>query len=797
MRNTARNITTIFKREFLAYFNSPIAYIFVIVFLLVNSGLFSANFFLVGRAEMRYFFILLPITLAVFLPAVTMRMWAEERRAGTIALLLSLPVKNFELVIGKFKAAFSFYLIALASTLFIPIAVALAGDPDWGPVICGYLGAVMLGALFLAAGLFISALFKDQILAFIVAMVVCFGLYLAGTDLVAMQLDGWTGGLGTAIKDLFGLAGRLEALERGVIDLSDVLYFIVFTAAFLLLNVYALESRIRMRGARIFPAGVALVLAIAAVISLLTADVRLPRADLTEAGLYTLSDSTRRILSNLKDQALVRYYVTPKDRMPTHWKDMERDVTDLFEEFAQASGGRFKYEVIDPTADVEMVQEKLQKRGITWLQVDTIEEDTREFKKVYSAISISYLDKPEDVIPRIEPEHLGELEYWLISRIYKMTLKTRPKIGFYNPLEYRSPELNEKAMLEYYRRTGQMPKKEDRFNVAKEMLRKQGYDVVDVKLDDKPEIPDDIEVLFVLKPLEMKAPALRKIESFVAKGKNLFVAVQSNFFLYMPAPLGGVSARATRMTPGIKPLLQKFGVTVDNSFLMDESMERIRIPMRRSYGPVIKQEWEPVEQPMQVLVADEYISKDTALTDRLSSLSYMFGTALEIDEKKVAGAGLEAQMLFTSTADSWTVPAKATPLERDDVDPKAHKDRGAKPLAVYLKGRAPGAKGGEKTEVIITGCAEMFSNEFLAWRSNPDFLLNSVEMLVHGETLSGVRSKAGTMKMLGKLSRGEKLLYRFLMLGVMPIVFIALGVTRSLLRRSRRSAYLRKFSQQS
>ena len=633
MKDMARNITAIFKREFLAYFNSPIAYIFVIVFLLVNSGLFSANFFLVGRAEMRYFFILLPITLAVFLPAVTMRMWAEERRAGTIGLLLSLPVKNFELVIGKFKAAFSFYLIALASTIFIPIVVALAGDPDWGPIVCGYLGAFMLGALFLSAGLFISALFRDQILAFIIAMVVCFGLYLVGTDLVAMQLDGWTGGLGTAIKDLIGLAGRLESLERGVIDLGDVIYFIVFTAAFLLLNVYALESRIRMRGAKIFPAGVALVLAIAAVISLFTAEMRLPRADLTEAGLYTLSDSTRKVLSSLKDQAIVRYYVTPKDRMPTHWKDLERDVRDLFDEFAQAAGDNFRYEIIDPTVDIEMVQEKLQARGITWLPVETIEEDTRELKKVYSAISISYLDKPEDVIPRIEPEHLGELEYWLISRIYKMTLPSKPRIGFHNPLEYRSPELNERAMLEYYRRTGQMPKKEDRFSVAKDMLRKQGYDVVDVKFDGKSKIPDDIEALFVVKPLEMKAPALKEIEEFVARGKNLFVAVQSNFFLYAPAPLGGVAARATQLKPGIKPLLQKFGVTVESSFLMDESMERIRIPMRRSYGRVMEQKWEPVEQPMQVVVTAENISKESALTDRLASISYMFGTALKINEK--------------------------------------------------------------------------------------------------------------------------------------------------------------------
>jgi hypothetical protein len=176
----------------------------------------------------------------------------------------------------------------------------------------------------------------------------------------------------------------------------------------------------------------------------------------------------------------------------------------------------------------------------------------------------------------------------------------------------------------------------------------------------------------------------------------------------------------------------------------------------------------------------------------------MFGTALKIDKKKVATAGLKAQTLFTSTADSWTVPAKTAPLEREDVDPKEHKDKGARPLAVYLKGRAPGAKGDKRTEVIITGCAEMFSNDFMhPRRSNADFLLNSVEMLVLGETLSGVRSKGGTMRMLGRLSKGEKLLYRLLMLGVMPAVFVVLGVTRSLLRRSRRSAYLKKYSQQS
>jgi ABC-2 type transport system permease protein len=209
-----RQFYTIFKREFSAYFNSPIAYIYIIVFLLITSGLFMSTFFLIERADMRSYFAMLPLVLAVFVPAVTMRLWAEERNLGTLSLLLSLPLRSYILVLGKFMAALAFYFISLACTWAIPIILAIIGNPDWGPIITGYIGTALVGCLFLAAGIFISALFKDQIVAFILSILVCFTMTLLGNDFVAAFIDGWVGGLGQMLQRGLGISYHFAAFER-------------------------------------------------------------------------------------------------------------------------------------------------------------------------------------------------------------------------------------------------------------------------------------------------------------------------------------------------------------------------------------------------------------------------------------------------------------------------------------------------------------------------------------------------------------------------------------------------------
>ena len=239
-----RDIAIIFKREFRAYFYSPIAYVFSIIFIVLNSGLYMFHFFFFGNADMRAFFSQLPLTLGlIFIPAVAMRLWSEEHKLGTVELLLTLPMKTEHIVLGKFLASFLFYLVALAGTLVIPILLLILGKPDFGPIIGGYFGAILLGAFFMAVGIFISGFFSDQIVSLIITSLACGFLALIGWQYVPMVIDGWIPGLGEFLYQYVGVTRHFNDIERGVIDLRSIIYFLSFTALFLYLNAKSLERR--------------------------------------------------------------------------------------------------------------------------------------------------------------------------------------------------------------------------------------------------------------------------------------------------------------------------------------------------------------------------------------------------------------------------------------------------------------------------------------------------------------------------------------------------------------------------
>ena len=234
---------TIFRREFAAYFNSPIAYIFIIAFLVLNGGLFMTSFFLNGTADLRGFFGTLPIFLIFFIPAVSMRLWAEDKRLGTFELLMTLPMRGSDVMLGKYLAAFAFYIVALVGTLPLPLMVEALGNPDTGAIWSGYIGAALLGALYLAVGMFTSGLMRDQISAVILGIMACFLIFIVGQDFVAAVVDGWIPGLGSFLQHYLGLSGHYEMLLRGVLALGDLAYFLGLTAVFLALNTLWLEGR--------------------------------------------------------------------------------------------------------------------------------------------------------------------------------------------------------------------------------------------------------------------------------------------------------------------------------------------------------------------------------------------------------------------------------------------------------------------------------------------------------------------------------------------------------------------------
>jgi ABC-2 type transport system permease protein len=210
----------ILRKELKDYFISPIAYIVISIFLVVTGWFFFSTFFLYNQAEVRNFFNLLPITFAFVIPAVTMRLFSEELNVGSYEILLTLPVSFKDIILGKFLAAVLFMAAALLPTLSYPICVSTLGELDWGPVIGGYMGAILLAAAYAAIGLFASSLTRNQIVAFIVGTVICFFLTLINAMLyfVPASLLGVTSYLGTT--------PHFNNIAKGVIDSRDIIYFL-------------------------------------------------------------------------------------------------------------------------------------------------------------------------------------------------------------------------------------------------------------------------------------------------------------------------------------------------------------------------------------------------------------------------------------------------------------------------------------------------------------------------------------------------------------------------------------------
>ncbi|MCD6360311.1 MAG: ABC transporter permease subunit [Armatimonadetes bacterium] len=233
------NVIAIARKEFKAYFDSPIAYIFITAYLLLVNFLYLWTFFLVGQADMRSFFGFMPFVFLFLVPSISMRLWAEERKMGTLEVLLTLPVREKEVVIGKYIASFLFLALMLLLTFNIPLLVSALGDPDWGTIICGYLGCLLLGASYLAIGLFASSLSENQIVAFILAIAICTAMLIVGEWFFLMLVPD----LFVPIFDYLGMGTHFESMGRGVIDTRDILYYLSVIGVFLYLNINNVENR--------------------------------------------------------------------------------------------------------------------------------------------------------------------------------------------------------------------------------------------------------------------------------------------------------------------------------------------------------------------------------------------------------------------------------------------------------------------------------------------------------------------------------------------------------------------------
>ncbi|MDO8494011.1 MAG: Gldg family protein [Deltaproteobacteria bacterium] len=728
-----KTILTIAKKELRGYFISPIAYIYLSAFEILVHWFFLRNFFIAGQSSLRTLFSLVPWFYLFFIPAVAMGKWSEEKKQGTIETLFTLPITKTDVVLGKFFAGLGLIATALLLTFSLPLTVSLVGDLDFGPMIGGYLGLLLLGGAYLSIGLWISSLTENQIIAFIVSVLACFTLFAVGEPI-------FTNGLPSdlvAILQYASLSSHFESIARGVLDSRDLLYYFSMIGLFLFLNRRALEQNISRS------------LAMAVLIALLTfnflASRHFIRFDLTENKAYTLSAATKKLLGGLEDLVTFRLYFT-RD-LPPALMNHRRDVEDILGEFKTHADGKIRVEFLDPQESPTQEQ-KMMMMGIPPVEINVIAKDKAELAKVYLGLSVHY-GTEQEVIPVVQS--IQNLEYQLSAAILKTTVATQPTLGW----------------------IGESP---DYSYVKKYLERRFTINTIDEKNLDTL-TPTQTAALLYTSPETLSDEIKKGIENYLEAGGNAL-------FFVDPFAIGAEQGlQATARANPLEDLLKKYGVGVSPKLVLDQSNA-----MASFTGGIVTYH---LPYPYWVQIRPENFDKEEPMVAELSSL--VLPWTVPLSQEATLPEGVTVKKLFQSTPTAVTQEPSDQPLDpqaaRDAFEAGV---QATTPLGLFVR-----KKIGEEQEVkfILVGNARFIQNNFLEqFEENVLFLENGIDLFTIGSPLIGIRSKSVVNKPIALLPDLARNTLKTLNMILSPLFLALLALFVYFQRRSRAKRIKEAFS---
>ena len=458
-----RQTLSITRKELNGYFGSPMALIFIGTFLAATlfSFFWIDTFFARGIADVRPLFGWMPVSMIFLVAALTMRQWSEEQRSGTLEVLLTLPVSQVQLVLGKFLAVLALVGVALALTLSLPITVSIVGNLDWGPVAGSYLASVLLAAAYAAIGLFVSSRTDNQIVALIATALLCGVLYLMGSS----GVTGFVGDSAAGILRAMGAGSRFESIERGVIDLRDLVYYLSLTGLFLTLNVLSLDSKRWSRGEQTqrYRRGM-VVMAVLIGANLVALNVWLYplyglRVDLTAQREYSLSETTRDMLGGLTEPLLIRGYFS--ERTHPLLAPLVPRIEDMLREYQIASRGMIELDLIDPADDPEKEAEANQAYGIQPMAFQVTDRYEASVINSYFQLLIRYGDQHvvlsfEDLI-EVQPGRSGQVEVGLRNLEYDLTRSVKKVLYGFQSVDAVLAAMDEPVQLTVFATPDSLP----------------------------------------------------------------------------------------------------------------------------------------------------------------------------------------------------------------------------------------------------------------------------------------------------------------------------------------------------
>ncbi|MBK85069.1 MAG: hypothetical protein CMD81_14705 [Gammaproteobacteria bacterium] len=728
------------EREIQNFFDHPTAYILMVAFLGLSLFLAFRSIYALSLASLRPLFDLLPWLFAVFIPALTMRSVAEEKRTGTIEWLSSYPLGELEILMGKLIGNWFFVMLSLAGTLPMALGVFLLSDADPGIMLAQYIGASLLAMQGVAIGLWASTATKNQVTAFILATSVSFALVFIGTPVV---LYGLTPFLGTALSRL-SVMGHFENVARGVIDLRDIVYFLSTAGLFVAMAVGLLvkqrlseqrESYKRLR------AGIAISLGLVVVTNLLGGNIG-GRVDLTRESLYTLSPGSKETLDNLSDLVTLKLFIS--DELPSELQPTLRDVRDLISDMNRAGGDNLVVENLNPGDDLDIAAEA-RSLGIIENEFNVLRDDEFEVRRGWFGLALLYADQQE-VIPFISGT--ADLEFRIASAISVMTTDKRPSVAFLTGLgalgESELPSLG-RALME-------------RYEVTSLDLSQEG----DLGLD-----PENMDLVILAGPKEpVSEKKVNEIENFISEGGGALILVDKH-------QISLETPTTSLVTTGLEEFLQRQGIGVDEGLVMDYgSNSNISMGPQGLFNVVRPYPLWPIGLKGSL----------HATTRDLNGLSAGWATAITIADSV---ENIERLWITTEAGGIQPPNSLIMPDALLQPDPDGFQ---TVTLAVAIGGgeTEPTTNDVREGRIIVVGDVDFLEESFI--QVSPDNLIfaeNAIDWLAQDEALIAIRSKTRTPPPIVFTSDFQKASLRWGNLIGVPLIIVIYGVMKVTGRRRR------------
>lgn len=731
---SVKNIFIVAKKDLRIFFESPTGYIILIAFLLLWEFIFFRNVFVIGQSSLQTLFNMLPWLMLFLIPALTMGSISQEYQEGTIELLLTHPLKQLELILGKFLGVIFLFTVAILFSLPVALSLSIFGSLDWGVYFSQLLAAFFTGSVLISLGVFISSLLSSQISSMIVTAIASFLLFILGADLVTRGLPSFLGQLLSSLA----LITHYQSMSRGVIGLGDLWYFLSADAFLLsLAYLFVLRKRIskNKRPYRRLKAGIALLI-LALIVTNYFAGFVQARLDLTAEKVFTLSEGTRNVLGGLKQPVTINLYASKE--LPLQVQPVLDEVKSVLNDYKSLGGSNLIVQYLDPSSDTSLLQEAL-KNGVSQVQFNVVDKEELSLKNGFFGLAVVYAGQHRS-IPFIQST--SDLEFQLTSDIHELTTSSKPVVAFLSGYDGRADYSNFEKALD------------------------SEFSVQPLQLDEKiPQIPADVKALVIADPKQKIGDSVRAaLGNYLDQGGSLMVLVDQQEV--------DNTLKITPNKDNFADFTKDFGVTINPDLVYDlRSNETISFSTNS-----IQYE---LPYPFFARVP---ANPDAQVTAKIKSAVLPWASSLTVDDAKIKSLGYASSVLLKTTpfAGSELSPFSIAPNQ-----PLAQTNLGEKIMAVSLQKPVASAPG-KLSRIVIVGDGDLFADPFAFVTENQVFGVNALSWLTQEESLASIKLKALNDRKLIFKDETQMALVRYGNLALVLLLPLSFGLYNFLRRKSLR-----------